>query len=795
MIAMKCAHCGEVDVADAPPGTTVVCPKCGKPAVPGAASGAGPSTILDSPTPAPALALTPTIGPTPSAVYGNSPANAPLPPAGYTFLDPGQTPDELGRLAHYRVLKLLGAGGMGKVFLAEDVHLQRQVALKVLPPELVAQEEFRTRFLREAKATASLRSDHIVIIHQVGEHNRMPFLAMEYLQGGTLGAWLGGTQRPTPAQTVDFGLQIARGLDAAHRSGLVHRDIKPANIWVEAPSGRVKILDFGLVRPTDESARLTQTGMVMGTPAYMAPEQADGTPLDARADLFSLGCVLYEMAGGEPPFTGASTIAILKATALKDPRPLRELNPSVPPALADLIKRLLAKKPQDRPASAAEVIEELETIAADHNLLAPARLSGAVARRPPAAAQHRRQTVVAIAGIFLIVAAALAMFFMQGSSSQVQTKPQRATFRGVTNDEIKLGMSAPFSGPSKELGREMEIGLRTYFRHINDQGGVAGRKIDLVALDDGYDPERALANMQELFVQRQIFGAIGNVGTPTAEKTLPYMLEKEMLFFGAFTGAPLLRKDPPDRFVFNFRASYDEETAAIIEYFLQVRQIKPEQIAVFAQQDSYGDAGFQGVARVLRRQGRDPKEILRVGHARNSSDVDEAVQTILKNENLRAVVMVSTYKPAARFIQRLKDAKRDLLFSNVSFVGSTALAEELGPAYAKGVIVTQVVPPINSQSTAVRNYRQHLKTYYPNEPATFVSLEGYINAVILEEALRRAGDTLTTDSLVNALESISKFDIGIGAPIHFGPSDHQASDKVWGSVLDDKAKFQHLDLN
>jgi serine/threonine protein kinase len=795
MIAMKCAQCGEVEAADATPGTTVVCPKCGKPAN-AADSNGGPSTIADSPTPAPVPALTPTIGPTASEVYGQSPAGAaPSPPAGYSFLDPGQTPDELGRLAHYRVLKLLGAGGMGKVFLAEDVHLQRQVALKVLPPELVAQEDFRTRFLREAKATASLRSDHIVIIHQVGEHNRMPFLAMEYLQGGTLGAWMGKTERPTPAQTVDFGLQIARGLDAAHRSGLVHRDIKPANIWVEAPSGRVKILDFGLVRPTDDSARLTQTGMVMGTPAYMAPEQADGTPLDARADLFSLGCVLYEMAGGEPPFTGASTIAILKATALKDPRPLRELNPSVPPALADLIKRLLAKKPQDRPASAAEVIEELETIAADNNLLAPSRLSGAVPRRPAAAAQHRRQTVVVIAGIFLIVAAALAMFFMQGSSNQVQTKPQRATFRGVTNDEIKLGMSAPFSGSAKELGREMEIGLRTYFRFLNDQGGVAGRKIDLAILDDGYEPERALSNMRELFDQRQVFGVIGNVGTATAQKTLPYSLEKEMLFFGAFTGAPVLRKDPPDRFVFNYRASYEEETAAIIEYFVQVKQIKPEQIAVFAQQDGYGDAGFQGVARVLRRHGRDPKDILRVGHARNSSDVDEAVQTILKNENLRAVVMVSTYKPAAKFIQRIKDAKRDLLFSNVSFVGSIALAEELGPAYAKDVIVTQVVPPISSQSSAVRNYRQHLKTYYPNEPATFISLEGYLDAVILAEALRRAGDTLTTDSLISALESIRNFDIGIGAPIHFGPSDHQASDKVWGTVLDDKAKFQPLDLN
>ncbi|MBL8799708.1 MAG: ABC transporter substrate-binding protein [Planctomycetia bacterium] len=789
---MTCAHCGHnLDAVQATAGTTILCPQCGKATAESPALDGGPATLADSvPTPPPAL--TPTVGPTPSALLGVASATV---ASAFSFLDPAQAPDELGRLAHYRVLKLLGQGGMGKVFLAEDVHLQRQVALKVLPPELVTQEDFRQRFLREAKATASLRSDHIVIIHQVGEHNRMPFLAMEYLVGSTLGAWLGQTPLPTPAQTVDFGLQMARGLDAAHRSGLVHRDIKPANIWVESPSGRVKILDFGLVRPAEDSARLTQTGMVMGTPAYMAPEQADGTPLDARADLFSLGCVLYEMAAGEPPFTGSSTIAILKATALKEPRPLHELNPSVPAALASLIKRLLAKKPQDRPESAAEVIAELEAIAAEHHLLEPRKLSGAYPRRPAPAQHSRRQTVAIIAGLALIVGAAIWMAFGR-TDPHGTARPPRPTFRGVTDDTIRLGMSAPFSGPSKELGREMEIGLRTYFRHVNEQlGGVNGRKLDLVVLDDGYEPDRALANVQELFDQRQIFAVVGNVGTPTAQKTLPYALEKEMLFFGAFTGAPLLRKSPPDRFVFNYRASYEEETAAIIEYFLQVRQIKPDEIAVFAQQDGYGDAGFQGVARVLRRHNHDPKDTLRVGHARNSSDVNDAVETILQHPKIRAVVMVSTYKPAAKFIQRLKDAKRDLLFSNVSFVGSLALSEELGPAYAKDVIVTQVVPPITSQSTAVRNYRQHLKTFYPNEPATFVSLEGYLDAVILVEALRRAGDHITTDSVIDALESIHNFDIGLGAPINYGQSDHQASDKVWGTILDEQAKFQPLDLN
>ena len=146
-----------------------------------------------------------------------------------------------------------------------------------------------------------------------------------------------------------------------------------------------------------------------------------------------------------------------------------------------------------------------------------------------------------------------------GSSASPEGAVQpRATAQGVTEAEVLLGMSAPFSGPARELGRGMELGINTYLHSVNDEGGVAGRKLRLVALDDGYEPERALANMQELDQQRKVFAVIGNVGTPTAEKTLPYALEKQLIFFGAFTGAKLLRKEPPDRFVFNYRAGYEE---------------------------------------------------------------------------------------------------------------------------------------------------------------------------------------------------------------------------------------------
>jgi ABC-type branched-subunit amino acid transport system substrate-binding protein len=250
--------------------------------------------------------------------------------------------------------------------------------------------------------------------------------------------------------------------------------------------------------------------------------------------------------------------------------------------------------------------------------------------------------------------------------------------------------------------------------------------------------------------------------------------------------------------VFNFRASYEEETAASMDYLLRTLKIRPEEVAVFAQNDGYGAAGFRGVARTLRGRRRDEEQILRVGYERNSNDVKSAVTEILKHKEIRAVVMVATYRPAARFIQQIREARPDMIFTNVSFVGATALAEELrelAPKAAAGVIITQVVPSIESQSSLVLKYRELANRYFPNEPASFISLEGYINAAILVEGLRRAGADLNTEGVVNALQSIRDLDLGIGAPINFGPSEHQGSHKVWGTKLDRDGNVIDLDLD
>jgi ABC-type branched-subunit amino acid transport system substrate-binding protein len=371
-------------------------------------------------------------------------------------------------------------------------------------------------------------------------------------------------------------------------------------------------------------------------------------------------------------------------------------------------------------------------------------------------------------------------------------------FRGVTDSEIRFGISAAFSGPAKELGQNMKRGIDTAFNAANDAGGVFGRQLRLIAADDGYETSRAAITMKHLYEKEQIFGVIGNVGTPTAVVALPYALERKMLFFGAFTGAGLLRNDPPDRYVFNYRASYAEETSATVHYLVKVRRLKPSQIAVFAQQDAYGDSGFAGVAKAIRALGGDDNAILRLNYVRNTVDVDDAIEQLKKSRiPIRAVIMVPTYRAAAKFIEKTRDLYPNMIYASVSFVGSTALANELmllGKRFATGVIVTQVVPAVEGHSSLVLEYKSMLAKYFPGEPPDYVSLEGYVAAKVMIEALKRNGPQLDTERLVATLEGIRNIDIGLGTPISFGQSEHQGVHKVWGTQLDENGRYQPIDL-
>jgi ABC-type branched-subunit amino acid transport system substrate-binding protein len=370
--------------------------------------------------------------------------------------------------------------------------------------------------------------------------------------------------------------------------------------------------------------------------------------------------------------------------------------------------------------------------------------------------------------------------------------------RGATDDTITLGMSAAFSGASRELGNRMKLGLDTAFAAVNDAGGVAGRRIRLLALDDGYEGPRALANVKELIEERKVFAMIGDVGTPTTQQVLPYVLASRTILFGAFTGTGLLRRDPPDRYVFNYRASYEEETARMIDYLVDVQKVCDGCIAVFAQNDSYGDAGFDGAAKRLRRKGHDD-QLLRIGYERNTLNVDAAVARLVEysaRQPVKAIILVATYKAAARFIQRIRDRKIDALLLNVSFVDSNALADELkelGPDYAQGVIVTQVVPHHESAATGVVRYRDALARYHPHQQPDFVSLEGFLVGQLFAEALRRAGRDVDTEKLVDTLEQLRTVDLGIGGELGFSASQHQVSHRVWMTQLDEHGVFGSIE--
>ncbi len=297
---------------------------------------------------------------------GQAPAAPPIPgpeadvPADRPeFLDPPDVDGFIGRFGAYRVLEVVGRGGMGVVLKAFDPALHRVVAIKVMAPQLATGAAARQRFAREARAAASVAHDHVVTIHAVDEWKGLPHIVMSYIDGRSLQDRLDQSGPMGPREIIRIGMQVAYGLAAAHAQGLVHRDIKPSNILLENGVERVKITDFGLARSADD-ASLTQLGHVLGTPQYMSPEQARGEPTDHRADLFSLGCVLYAMAAGRSPFRAETTLAVLRRVCEDRPRPLRDRNPDVPEWLERIVAKLLAKEPGDRFGSAREVGELLE---------------------------------------------------------------------------------------------------------------------------------------------------------------------------------------------------------------------------------------------------------------------------------------------------------------------------------------------------------------------------------------------------------------------------------------------------
>ncbi len=357
---------------------------------------------------------------------------------------------------------------------------------------------------------------------------------------------------------------------------------------------------------------------------------------------------------------------------------------------------------------------------------------------------------------------------------------QNVLAQGVTADTILIGQSAALSGPAQELGKEMKSGAEAYFDVINKSGGINGRKIKLVSIDDGYEPEKAAANTKKLINDDKVLALFGYVGTPTSNASLPILTEAKVPFIGAFTGAQSLR-EPFNRYVFNIRGSYFDETEQIVGHLVQQGITK---IAVFYQNDAYGKAGLAGVERAMKK--RTLAIALTATVERNTTDVSAAVAALAKSKT-DAIIMVSAYKSCAAFIKSMKLAGALQQFWNVSFVGSKALSNELGED-GRGVQISQVVPfPWSDVNPIVREYQKRIGG---RELYSFTSLEGYIAAKVLVEGLKRAGKNPTRESLVDGLASMGKVDLG-GFTVNYTPTNHNGSSYVDLTIISRGGTFKH----
>ena len=347
--------------------------------------------------------------------------------------------------------------------------------------------------------------------------------------------------------------------------------------------------------------------------------------------------------------------------------------------------------------------------------------------------------------------------------------------------DIVLGQSAALSGPAQELGREMQLGAKTYFDLVNATGGIRGRKIVLRTQDDGYEPPRAEANTKQFVESSDVLALFGYVGTPTSAASIPLATKAKVPFFGAFTGAELLRT-PMNRYVFNVRASYFDETETIVR---QMTQGGATKFAVFYQNDSYGQAGLSGVEKALAK--RNLQITAKATVERNSTDVAAAIATMLAAKP-EVIVMISAYSSCAEFIKQAKAKQLATQFVNVSFVGTRALAKALGAA-ADGVIISQVMPPPTANKfPVIVDYRKALRAAGMNE-FSYTSLEGYIAARIFVEALRRGGDA-SREALIRALESMSNVDVG-GFSVTLSRDNHNASRFVEMTVLNKAGEVRY----
>jgi branched-chain amino acid transport system substrate-binding protein len=357
---------------------------------------------------------------------------------------------------------------------------------------------------------------------------------------------------------------------------------------------------------------------------------------------------------------------------------------------------------------------------------------------------------------------------------------------GVSADKIVFGQATALDGPASALGQGMKMGLEAAFAEINKAGGVKGRKLELKSVDDGYEPTKSIEAVKKLLEEDRVFAIAGAVGTPTAAATQPIATAAGAPFIGAFTGAEFLR-EPYKPMVMNIRASYFQETEAMVEHL--TKDLGASKIAIMYQDDAFGQAGLAGVKKAL-----ETRQMQLAGEGtfeRNTVAVKGALLAIRKVEP-EAVIMISPYKPAAEFIKLARQIKLDVTFVNISFVGSDALAKELGPAGA-GVVITQVVPfPKDAAIPVVGRYQASLKASAPDAQPGFVSLEGYLVGRAIIAGLEKVGGEPTRKALIEAVQKIGSLDLG-GFKLAYSDTSNRGSDQVFLTVIQADGSFKAVE--
>ncbi|MEM9644272.1 MAG: serine/threonine-protein kinase, partial [Planctomycetota bacterium] len=378
---------------------------------------------------------TPSLGPNHAAQSGWNEAMV------QHLLQPPSHPEMLGRLGRYEIERLIGSGGMGIVFKAFDTELNRPAAVKILAPYLANSRHARKRFAREARAAAGIVDDHVVPIFNVESEGEPPFLVMQYVAGGSLQERLDSGGPLEILEVLRIGLQTAKGLAAAHAQGLIHRDVKPSNILLDEGVERALLTDFGLARAEDEVS-LTHTGFHPGTPDYMSPEQVRGETIDSRSDLFGLGCVLYALSTGRPPFHADTSYAVLRRITDQEPSPIQQINPKAPEWFEFIIKRLLAKSPADRFASAREVADLLERCLAHVHQPTDVPLPESLRRRSsPERTFSVRRSILGLLGVASLVAFGLFAAHNRGHEDSGSVANQSATNAPSDNRNFAAGVT------------------------------------------------------------------------------------------------------------------------------------------------------------------------------------------------------------------------------------------------------------------------------------------------------------------------------------------------------------------